>query len=340
MSQPCVLCIGEVLFDCLADSTSSVNPQELEEVKSWTPYPGGAPANVAAALVKLGSTASFIGCVGEDSPGKDLVNLLQQLGVGTSGIQRHLTAPTRQVYVLRNPGGDRSFVGFGEIDTTAFADTHLQASKLPVDLFENANFLVLGSLELAYPESREAINQAVSLANQHHIKILLDVNRRDMFWPDPEQAIPLIKELLNHVDFLKLSDEEAEWLFATSDPKAIAQKLDHLEGVLITAGEKGCSYFLSDNVGQIPAFAVPVVDTTGAGDSFVAGFIHQLCKHSLKQLADPQTALCVVTYASAVGALTTMKAGAIASQPTHADVKAFLQSHASASRCWQSNIWE
>jgi len=105
MPLPRVLCLGEVLFDCLADQLG----RSLDQVDSWTPYPGGAPANVACALVKLGTPAGFIGRVGEDQPGNDLVQLLQDVGVEVSGVQRHPTAPTRQVYVLRSETGDREF---------------------------------------------------------------------------------------------------------------------------------------------------------------------------------------------------------------------------------------
>ena len=75
MSNPSILCLGEVLFDCLADQLGL----ELDAVKSWTPYPGGAPANVACALVKLGTSAGFIGAVGEDEAGNTLVKLLEDV---------------------------------------------------------------------------------------------------------------------------------------------------------------------------------------------------------------------------------------------------------------------
>ena len=320
MSNPRVLCLGEILFDCLADQLG----RSLEQVESWTPYPGGAPANVACALVKLGTPAGFVGCVGKDQPGDELVELLQQVGVDTTGVQRHPTAPTRQVYVVRSESGDRNFAGFGNYDTTEFADTRLQASQLPVQLFEAADFLVVGTLELAYPDSAKSVVRALQLAEQYDVKILLDVNWRPVFWPNPDIARQTIKELFKRIDFLKLSDEEAEWLFDTTDPGAITYRLDLVEGVLVTAGEKGCAYCLSENEGKIPGFSVPVVDTTGAGDGFLAGFIHQLNQLGIQSLANPETAKRVVTYASAVGALTTMKPGAIAAQPTAAEVEAFL----------------
>ena len=322
-SNPRVLCLGEILFDCLADQVG----RSLEEVESWTPYPGGAPANVACALIKLGTSAGFIGCVGKDQPGDEVVEVLQLVGVDTTGVQRHLTAPTRQVYVIRSESGDRIFAGFRDHDTTEFADTRLQASQLPVQLFEAADFLVLGTLELAYPDSRDSVFHALHLAEQYNVKILLDVNWRPVFWHNPDTARQTIQQLFKQIDFLKLSSEEAEWLFETTDPGAITYRLGSLEGVVVTAGEHGCAYCLSENEGKLPAFSVPVVDTTGAGDSFLAGFIHQLGQLGIHSLADPETAKRVVTYASAVGALTTMKPGAIAAQPSAAEVEAFLHLH-------------
>ena len=323
MTNPRVLCLGEILFDCLADQLG----RKLENVESWTPYPGGAPANVACALMKLGTTAGFIGALGIDEPGNSLIQVLQDVGVDITGVQRHPTAPTRQVYVVRDLDGDRSFAGFGKYNTNEFADAFLQAEQLPLSLFQDADLLVLGTLELAYPDSGKAVHYALKLAEKYNLKILLDVNWRPVFWQNPDNALQQIRELFPKVDFIKLAKEEAELLFNTSDPGAITCKLDEVEGVLVTDGEKGCAYCLSENEGKLPAFPMAVADTTGAGDSFSAGFIHQLLNHGVKALGDPEITKQIVTYASAVGALTTIKPGAIASQPTAAEVEAFLAEH-------------
>jgi len=320
MPAPRILCLGEVLFDRLADQLG----RELEAVESWTPYPGGAPANVACGVAKLGTSTGFIGCVGQDEPGEELVTLLHSLNVDVTGVQHHPIAPTRQVYVTRSESGDRHFAGFGAYDTTEFADTRLRADKLSRSLFESADFLVLGTLELAYPETRQAIYQALELAERFYVKILLDVNWRPIFWPDPDAAVQLIQDLIKRVDFLKLSDEEAQWLFGTVDPGVIAHRIDTAEGVLVTAGERGSAYCLGGHKGQVPVFPVQVVDTTGAGDSFVAGFVHQVCHKGIHILENPDTARAVATYASAAGALTTTKPGAIAAQPTAAEIETFL----------------
>lgn len=320
MMHPKVLCLGEILLDCLADQSGL----SLDQVNSWTAYPGGAPANVACALTKLGTPTSFIGCVGQDGVGEDLIRALKEVGVGIEGVQRHPTAPTRQVLVTRSETGERNFAGFKGYPTNAFADTRLQAEQIPTALFEAADYLVLGTLALAYPESQAAIAQALTLANEHYVKIVVDVNWRLVFWQDPNVAQERIRELLGQVDFLKVTVEEAEWLFHSNDPVFIAEQLDNLEGVLVTDGDRGCTYYLSGQSGSIPAFPVKTVDTTGTGDSFVAGFLHQLCQMGIRSLKNPALAYQIIRYASAVGALTATKPGAITAQPTAAEVDAFL----------------
>jgi fructokinase len=315
-----VLCIGEILFDNLADQIG----KSFAEVTSWTAYPGGAPANVACALVKLGTTAGFVGCVGLDEGGSTLISLLTDLSVNCEGIQRHPTAPTRMVYVTRTESGDRIFAGFGRYDTAAFADTCLSADHLPRSLFQDAKFLVTGTLELAYPESGEALYRAVELAQAQSCKIVVDINWRPVFWNNTDLAQPLISNLLSHADFIKLTDEEAEWFFGSRKLEAIVAAYPQVQGVLMTAGEKGCHYWLQGNTGHIPAFPVEVVDTTGAGDAFLAGFLHRLSANPSVDLSEPLQAEQTVRFASAVGALTTLKSGAIAAQPTHQAVDAFL----------------
>lgn len=327
VSSPQVLCVGELLWDCLADQPGL----SIEAVESWTTYPGGAPANVACALSRLGVSAGFVGCVGSEQSADRLLGELQSLGVNLEGVQRHPTAPTREVCVLRDDRGDRQFAAFrsgGYIghDTREFADTRLQASLLLARQFQAADCLVLGTLALAYPDSSAAIRRALDLADEHYLKIVLDVNWRSVFWPDPGIAPGSIMPLLERVDFLKLAREEADWLFHTHDPMAIADKLDHLEAVLVTDGERGCHYWISGHGGVMPAFKVPVVDTTGAGDAFTAGFVTQLLERGLAAMADPAVARSVVAFASAAGALTTTNPGAIDALPLRSAIEDLLRS--------------
>ncbi|WP_404787685.1 carbohydrate kinase [Altericista sp. CCNU0014] len=318
MTVPQILCIGELLFDYLADQPG----QSLEAVSSWTPYPGGAPANVACALARLGTPAAYLGCLGQDPEGDALASLLDALEVNLEGLQRHPQAPTRIVYVTRTLEGDRHFAGFGKTDTTAFADAKLQASALPEKLFQTARFLVLGTLALAYSSSREAIYRALELSKTYGLSRLVDLNWRPVFWPNPAEAAPFIHGVLAQADFIKLAREEAELFFDSSDPQSAIERYPRVQGVFVTDGERGCRYWLKGIAGEEPAFAVKVVDTTGAGDAFTAGLLHQLCQQP--DLKDPQTVRHIIRYASAVGALATTQAGAIAAQPTAAQVETFL----------------
>lgn len=318
--MPRVLCFGEILFDIISNEPGVA----YENVTSWTAYPGGAPANVACALQKLGTSAGFMGCIGQDEPGDKLVALLNTIGVDTHGVQRHASAPTREIDVILTTEGDRQFVGFRNHDTTAFADTQLDGNALPVELFAGTEYLVFGTLEIPYFSTAAALENALELADQHHVKLILDVNWRPVFWPDPSMAKPKIRDLAQRIDFLKLTDEEAEWLFDTQDPRAIANRLPDAEGILVTAGEKGCAYCINDHEGRLPAFPIEVEETTGAGDSFLAGFIHKLDQLGMAALRDPDKVRTIITYATAVGALTTTRPGAIAAQPTAAEVDAYL----------------
>jgi fructokinase len=316
-SSVSVICLGEILNDLIAD--------QVDQVTSWTAYAGGAPANVACGLRKLGINSAFIGCIGKDRSGEQLIALLDDLGVNITGVQYHSTLPTRQVYVTRDVNGERYFAGFGAVKTTDFADTALNADLLPEDLFKNANYLVMGTLGLAYPLSRCAMMRALELAKIYEVKVFIDINWRPVFWSNIDDAQAVIRDFLARADIIKCAEEEANWLFGGDNPLKISSQYPNLAGILVTAGEKGCQYRLGENSGCVAAFPVNVVDTTGAGDSFSAGFLAQSCLFGDKVWSDANLARAAVIYAAAVGAIVTTGAGAIASQPTNQAVEKFLQ---------------
>jgi len=314
------ICLGEILIDCFAEQPGLPRG----DVTSWAPLPGGGPANVACALAKLGNSVDFVGAVGRDHWGDALMKLLADMGVGHQGVQRRLKAPTREVFVISDAAGESAFAGFSESDPTLFADAHLFADALDAALFADANCLVLGSLCMAYPDTRQSVERAIELARGNKAQILVDVNWRPMFWPIPANAPGQVYDLIKKAQFLKVSKGEAEWLFSTASANAIAHQFPHLKGVLVTAGAEGCEYSLMGNVGTLPAFAVDVEDLAGVGDAFTAGFIHQLLLKGAARLQHAQVARDVVRYASAVGALTTTRPGAIAALPAPNEVEVFL----------------
>ncbi|TYQ28067.1 carbohydrate kinase [Pseudanabaena sp. UWO311] len=318
--MPRVICLGEVLIDQIAEDIGA--PYEL--VSSWKPYFGGAPANVACGLAKLGTPVSLISCVGQDAAGTDLLKQLGAAGVETSGVQVHPESTTREVYVTRDAQGDRSFARFNGDAQTVYADTLMSAEHLPEHLFADAKFLVLGTLGLSSPQTSRAIGRALKLAEENFVKVVVDVNWRAMFWKNPEQVAKLLPVLLKYTDFLKMTEDEAKLLFRLTSPAAISQAYSHLEGILLTNGDKDCRYYLGERQAKHAVFPVHSIDTTGAGDAFLAAFIHKIYHRPLTHLLDPKFADEAIAYACAAGALATLNMGAIAAQPSDRQIREFL----------------
>ncbi len=318
---PEVICLGEILFDLLSDNPGL----KLREVKSWTPFIGGAPANVAFALKKLGVSVAFVGRLGKDDGGKDLLDALISHHIETSGVQVDPKAPTRKVFVERSITGERKFAGFGDFHSSDFADTYLESTDLPYTLLLNSKYLVLGTLLLAYPKSRESLEKAIDYALRHNISLIMDVNWRPVFWEKDQDGIDQILLHIHKMDVLKFSKEEVELLYGHHDIQKTSLLLPKAKIILITDGDQGCHYKIGNHYGFVSAFKVKTVDTTGAGDSFLAGFIYQLLQIKDPDEINTQKAMEMVEFASAMGALTTLAGGAIAPQPSLDQVLTFLQ---------------
>ena len=164
--------------------------------------------------------------------------------------------------------------------------------------------------------------------------MVVDVNWRPTFWGLAVDAMPTesirvgMDELLAQAQLLKLAAEEAQALFGSQDPSVVAAMLPQKPGVVITDGAAGVSWALGPVAGSMPSYPVAVVDTTGAGDAFLAGLLHRLCQEpELLGGASEQRVQAALAFASACGALVCHGAGAIAPQPVEADVFDFIGSH-------------
>lgn len=331
--------LGEALYDCLADQVG----KSKEEVTSWTPYPGGAPANVATGVARLGAGAMFVSAIGKDELGDQFVALLQERGVDTSAVQR-VDRPTRDILVTRMEGGDRVFSGFGKASTHEYGDCFLDPGSLPLDKIKAAEAIVTGTLGLAAGSTAEAMRKAVAAAKEGGgCCVIIDVNWRPVFWDDERAAKTTIVEYIQQADILKVTDEEAEWLYgipaadALEHPERVLEQGSGWKGVLVSAGEKGSAYAFHAPGGKmamsgtVPVMNVKVTDTTGAGDAYLAGFIfYMLLSGGLDSLvADPGKLLRGVEFATACGAFTCTKPGAIGAQPTVAEAEALLAARGS-----------
>ena len=308
-----MICLGEALVDRLGPPGG--DPAVDQPVDDRL---GGAPANVACALARLGTPVAFAGRVGSDAIGTAFLDLFAQRELDASLLQRDPQRPSRIVLVRRASDGERQFQGFAGDEGIGFADQALAPMLLPP-----ARWLLIGTLPLAAPASAEALISALAQARAQGTAIALDVNWRPTFWdpvadpaagPDPK-ALAAIQPLLQQAALIKLAREEALWLFNTDDPGAIQQVLPQRPDVVVTDGAAPVCWQLGADSGQQAAFKPPkVVDTTGAGDAFTAGLLHRWA-------AAPQER---IRFAAACGALVCGGAGGIDPQPTQAQVEAFL----------------
>lgn len=318
---PGVICIGEILIDLLSNEPG----KSWDTVSSWTPYTGGAPANVAFALSHLGLPVAFAGCIGADATGINLHEELVNAGMDTRGVQFDTATPTRQIYVERNADGERFFAGFGGKTSADFADTRFSAERLPHELFEAYSCLLMGTLLLPYKESKQAILECIRLARLNGMLLAMDVNWRPVFWEDQSLAPAQIIQLMESMDLIKLSEEEAHWLFQTEDPLVLAERFPQARVILVSRGEKGCNYLVNGFSGICPAFHVESIDTTGAGDSFMAGFLFKYLTGPVVNKAEQ--AFEIVRFACALGAICTTVAGAISAETSLSTAEEFLKAH-------------
>jgi fructokinase len=324
--HPVVLCFGEALVDRLGPPGG--DPAQDQPVEDRL---GGAPANVACALARLGTPSALIGRLGEDRIGRAFRKLLGERGVDITALQRDPQRPTRTVLVRRDPGGDRQFGGFAGNRGAGFADQAVDAGALDEPLkalLPQARWMLVGTIPLASPVSAEALGLVLERTAAADVPLAVDVNWRPTFWNlPPEQALERLRPLLEQAALLKLAAEEADWIAACRDPRSISASLPQRPAVVVTDGEGALRWWLGGNAGLMSSFPVPVTDTTGAGDAFLAGLLHRLCAEpGLLTTATEEQVLQAMRFAAACGALVCTGAGAIDPQPTEAGVLAFLES--------------
>jgi len=176
------------------------------------------------------------------------------------------------------------------------------------------------------------MQQAATTVRGQGGKLIVDVNWRPTFWPKPAQAIARLRPWLQQADLIKIAVDEAIALFQTADLETLATTFPQAQ-ILLTDGDRGCQYHFADHTGQVPAFAVDAVETTGAGDAFLAGFVDQWWRQGW-QLTTPEQIETAGQFASAMGALTTQRPGAIAALPTVEALRDFWHTH--TDKVWPS----
>ncbi|KAK1303103.1 putative fructokinase-5 [Acorus calamus] len=287
---PLVVCFGELLIDFVP----TVAGVSLAEAPAFKKAPGGAPANVAVGISRLGGSAAFIGkiqnivrqchptdykvsggpTVGKDEFGYMLLDILKENKVNNSGVCFDPSARTALAFVTLRNDGEREFMFF----RNPSADMLFQESELDIDLIKKGCIFHYGSISLIDEPSRSTHLVAMAAAKQSGSLLSYDPNLRLPLWKSADAARKGIMSIWDQADIIKVSEDEITFLTGGDDPyddNVVFKKLFHpnLKLLLVTEGQAGCRYYTREFHGRVHGVKVNCVDTTGAGDAFVSGVL-------------------------------------------------------------------
>lgn len=315
--SPKIWCVGELLIDFICEDIDS----SLLAGQHFVKKAGGAPANVAAAIAKLGGDAAFAGKVGNDPFGHFLKQTLEEVKVDTSMLLFDDELPTTLAFVSLKKDGERDFV------FNRGADANLSVDELPKLSGTNVKIIHMGSATgLLGGKLTETYLQLIKKAKERNIFISFDPNFRVDLWKGREKEfIAQCMKCIPYADLVKVSEEEALLISGKNTLDAALEEL-HMFGagtITITLGKDGT--LISDGMETFKVASMPIksVDSTGAGDAFIGALLYQLA-----QQKKPKDAVihkgemeAMVAFANKVGAITCARFGAISALPNLGEVQ-------------------
>mgnify|MGYP001851946589 FL=1 len=314
-----VTALGELLIDFTENGTSSQGNPLMEA------NPGGAPCNVLAMLERLGKKTAFIGKVGKDMFGEQLKAAVEEVGIDTRNLIMDETVHTTLAFVHTYPDGDRDFSFYRDPG----ADMMLTKDEVQKDLIENSRIFHFGTLSSTHEGVREATRHAIDLAKEAGCIVTFDPNLRPPLWKSLEDARKEIEYGMTKCDVLKISDNEVEFLFGTSDydkGAALIREKYHIPLILITMGKEGSRAYYKDlRVEAAPFLQENTIETTGAGDTFCASSLNYVLEHGLEDLTEDNL-MELLTFANAAASLITTRKGALRVMPSRQEVLDFIAS--------------
>ncbi len=318
-SRPLVTCVGEAIVDLISMRAGT----RLRDAPSFLKMAGGAGANVAVGLAKLGVLSAFVGKVGRDSFGQFLLGQLRGAGVDIRGVIVDPSRGTRHALVSLATGGDREF----EFCERHPADESISLQDMDLGRILRSRIVHLSSFLLLREPARSAVRRLARLAADAGCLISFDPNLRPRLWSSTNALRFETMRLAERATILRLNREEAAFLVRSADPVRAGNILLALgpQLVVITDGARGC-YALTPAGGTfVNGFRVHAVDTTGCGDAFLAGLLAKIASSQKAPAAmAEQDLVSVAEFANAVGALAARRHGAVDSFPMLQDVRRFL----------------
>ncbi|WP_375447010.1 carbohydrate kinase family protein [uncultured Fibrella sp.] len=266
-SKQLILSVGELLADFIGQTFS----ESLFDAADFTRFQGGSPANMAANMARLGNQAALVACVGDDNLGRYLVQKVAETGIDVSHIHVQSTQPTSLVVVSRTKGTP-DFIAYRT------ADCLIQPEHLPDQLLDQTALFHTTCFALSRNPAQTTIVDAARRASIAGAQISIDANYAPSIWPDRDNAWQVLGDYCASGALVKLSEDDAERLYgAPQTPEQIRTDFHRMGAKLVclTLGAEG-SIVSTDNGGsvvQMPGKPLSVVDATGAGDAYWAGFL-------------------------------------------------------------------
>lgn len=308
-----VTALGELLIDFIPYGAAE------DGSRLFGRNPGGAPANLLAAVSKYGGKTALISKVGTDIFGDFLIGVLRKNGISDDGVVRDEIHNTTLAFVDLDEHGDRSFSFYRRFG----ADIYIKTDEIKTELIKSSRIFHFGSLSLTDEPAASATDFAVRTAAESGCVVTFDPNYRAPLWKSEAAAAEKIKKYVPYSDIIKVSREEAEMIAGTDEPESAVSYISAMgpKIVLLTDGANGVFYSANGDTRHLPAIAAKTVDTTGAGDIFFGVFIASFLKSGKRpeELEATETEKCVKRAIKAAG-LSTEKKGAIPSIPDEREV--------------------
>lgn len=317
-----VIVIGEVLIDFIPREIGC----DLKEVTTFTKAPGGAPANVAACVTRLGGKAKVLSKLGEDAFGTFLIEAMQQVGIDTSSVLTTNKANTALAFVSLKEDGERDFAFYRKPS----ADMLLEANELCKEDFEVGDILHFCSVDLVDAPVRKAHDRAIEIMKAKDGLISFDPNVRLPLWEDHKEYQEVIQRYIPHADILKVSEDELTFITGISDEdKALEWLCQQVSLVIYTKGGSGATILNKKGKLEVPCEKIKAVDTTGAGDSFIGALLAEIQRTyvSYEELRNMEWTeenrakwLTMTKFAHRTAAIVVGRKGALYSMPTRKEV--------------------
>jgi len=309
---PDVLVSGECLVDFIP-----TEPGPLAGIERFDRRAGGAPANVAVGLARLGDPPWLCTALSTDPFGDFLAETLATEGIPDRFISR-IDRPTALAFVSHDPDADRGFTFYRE----ETADTRLETAPIDDETLAAIELVVVGGVPLSVEPSRSATLDLVERARAADCRVVFDPNTRPELWADESDLTATLERMLGLTDVLKATREDFDPT-GISTGEAFAEELLDMgpDTVFLTAGGTGADVVAGPDSPwgrgewHHPGYEADVVDTTGAGDAFLAGVIAALTTG-----VGPEETLA---FANAVAAVATTASGAMAALPDRDAVEDF-----------------